>query len=101
MSPEAIASIIEPAIETHQVLLVTYQHKKTGIISTHSVVPYSVQPGARSKSGKPMFWGFCLDHGHIEQRIPDNVISIDMGQGNFDDAPPNPFGNPDVGSLNA
>jgi len=92
MTPESILELITPAIENQQVLLITYRHKKDGTISTHSVVPYSVEPGARSKSGKPMLWGYCLDHGHIEQRDPDNVISIDNGLGNFADAPPNPFG---------
>lgn len=99
MTPGDILSAIQPAILSGQVLRVTYRHKKSGVITTHNVVPYSVEPGIHSKSRKPMFWGFCLDHGHIEQRIPENVISIDYGIGDFTSAPPNPFGN--AGAINA
>lgn len=90
MTAGDILSIIQPAIDTGTVLLVTYMHKSDGSISTHSVVPYSVEPGRRSKSGQPMFWSFCLDHQRIEQRIPDNVISIEPTQGDFGSAPPWP-----------
>lgn len=87
MSPGEILTIIQPAIDAQQCLSVTYMHKDGGI-TTHLLVPYSVEPGARSKSGKPMFWGFCLDHQRIEQRIPENVISIEPTQGDFGSAPP-------------
>ena len=90
MTPGDILSIIAPAIASGQCLLVTYQHKRDGRISTHSVVPYSVQPGSRSKSGEPMFWSFCLDHQRIEQRIPANVLAIEPTLGDFGSAPPWP-----------
>ena len=90
MTPGDILQIIQPAIDTGQCLLVTYRHKQDGHISTHSVVPYSVEPGARSKTGKVMFWAYCLDHQRIEQRIPENVIGIEPTQGDFGSAPPWP-----------
>jgi len=90
MTPSDILSIIQPAIDSGTVLLVTYAHKDDGTISTHSVVPYSVEPGRRSKTGEPMFWSFCLDHQRIEQRIPENVIAIEPTQGDFGSAPPWP-----------
>jgi hypothetical protein len=56
---------------------ITYLHKHDGTISTHQVIPYAIEPGARSKSGKPMLWGFCLDHQRLEQRDPENVLGIE------------------------
>ena len=76
MSPEEILGIILPAIAAQQILTVSYMHKSDGRITIHNVIPYSVEPGKRSKTGKPMFWSFCLDHQRIEQRIPANVLSI-------------------------
>jgi len=90
MTPGDILTIIQPAIDTGQCLSVTYRHKKDGHISTHSVVPYSVEPGQRSKTGQPMFWAYCLDHQRIEQRIPANVIAIEPTEGDFGSAPPWP-----------
>jgi hypothetical protein len=91
MTEDAIRQQITLAIAQGQVLLITYQHKKTHKVSTCSVRPYSLEPGARSKTGKNMLWGFCLDHQRIEQRIPELVISITSTAGNYGDAPPPPF----------
>ena len=66
MSPGDIAQLIAPAIATGQVLAVTYRHKD-GSITTHQVVPYSVEAGARSKTNKPMFWSYCLNHGRMSK----------------------------------
>jgi hypothetical protein len=71
-----------------------YTHKD-GTSSFHRLVVYGMDVGARSKTGKVMFWAFCLDHQRIEQRIPENINSLELAdnQGDLGDTPipPNPF----------
>jgi hypothetical protein len=89
MSPGELLMLVQAAIQAQSCLSVTYKHKR-GDISTHTVVPYSVEPGARSKTGEPMLWAWCLDHGRLEQRIPANIISIDAIEGDWSAAPAGP-----------
>jgi hypothetical protein len=84
MAPGDIAQLIAPVVQSGGVMLCTYQHNKTRQITTHQVVPYAVDVGTRSKTGKVMFWCYCLDHGRIEQRNPDGVLALETLSGNFD-----------------
>lgn len=88
MEAATLADLLQGYIASATPLRVTYLHTHDGSITTHQVIPYSVEPGKRSKSGKPMFWGFCLDHQRIEQREPENVLSIEPVDQPTDQLPP-------------
>ncbi len=77
MTADEVQQMVSDAISTQQVLTITYRHVKDGRVTIHRVVPYSVEPGARSHSGRPMLWGYCLEHARLEQRIPENIILIE------------------------
>ncbi len=84
MDPGDIAQLIAPAVASGSVMRCTYRHNKTRQTTTHLVLPYSVDVGQNSKTGKVMFWCYCLDHQRIEQRNPDGVIALETIQGDFD-----------------
>ena len=83
MAPEDIAKLIAPAVASGSVMRCTYQHNRTRHITTHLVIPYAVDASRNSKSGRLMFWSYCLDHQRIEQRNPDGVIALEIAEGDF------------------
>lgn len=76
MNIQDLDVIVKKTIDTRQVLEVTYVRKDDGHTTCRLMEPYDVNAGKRSIIGKLMFWGWCLTHDRIEQKLPENIISI-------------------------
>lgn len=75
--------IIEKALRDKKIVEVTYVRKEDGITTCRLMEPYDVNSRRGKINNKIMFWGWCLTHNTIEQKIPENIISVQITSSEF------------------
>jgi len=84
MKLQEVIDIITGAINEKLVVEVDYIRGTDGIRTCRLMEPFDVAPMRRGRTGKIMFWGWCLYHNRIEQKHPQNIISIKITDQHFD-----------------
>ncbi|MBI4709180.1 MAG: hypothetical protein HY764_03195 [Candidatus Portnoybacteria bacterium] len=86
MTIEELDSVVTKYINNKEVVEVEYIREKDGLRTCREMEPFDMNIWKKGKLQKLMFWGFCLfpEHNRMEQKIPENIISIKGTGRHFD-----------------
>ena len=76
--------IVTQAIQAKKVIEVDYIREEDSARTCRLMEPFDIAAGRRAKSPELRFWGWCLFHDRIEQKIIANIISVQITDQSFD-----------------
>ena len=78
-----IRKIIKDAIQSKEILLVTYDRKEGGT-SEREFEPFDLGPNKNDPDGPDKLWGWCIFHNRVEGKFVDKIQDIKNTGKHFD-----------------
>jgi predicted DNA-binding transcriptional regulator YafY len=84
MRHDEFEKIITEAIHNKLIVEIVYFRQEDGTKTCRLMEPFDIAPARRSQNHEEKFWGWCLTHDRMEQKIIPNIVSVSITEQHFD-----------------